>query len=323
MKAIVVTQTGGPEVLKYQDVSIGKPEKGQALVNLEASGVNFIETYQRRGTYPMKLPFIPGSEASGIVEAVGEGVTNIKPGDRVAYVHEQGSYAEKSLVRAEKLIHLPKELSFEQGAAFPLQGMTAHYLLHEFRKLKPSDVVLIHAAAGGMGLLLVQWAKHLGVRVIGTTSTEEKAQAAKKAGADEVILYTKVNFVDEVKRLTDGKGADYIIDGVGKTTFPGDLEAAAMRGNIVIFGSASGPTDPVSPNVFQKKALSVSGGSLPNFLLTTEELQNRAKAVLSGIKEGWLRLNIDQVFPLREASEAHTKLEGRQSSGKILLSAKK
>lgn len=323
MKAIQVTQTGGPEVLKLQEVPIGNPGKGQALVNIENTGVNFIEVYQRRGTYPMNLPYIPGSEASGIVEAVGEGVTNVKPGDRVAYCHEPGSYAEKNLVRAEKLISLPKELSFEQGAAFPLQGMTAHYLLHEFRKLKPSDVVLIHAAAGGMGLLLVQWAKHLGVRVLGTTSTEEKAEAAKRAGADDVILYTKQNFVDEVKKLTEGKGVDLIIDGVGKTTFPGDLEAAAIRGNIVIYGSASGPTDPVSPNVFQKRALTVSGGSLHNFILTTDELRYRANAVLKGIKEGWLKLNIDQVFPLKDAPEAHKKLEGRNSSGKIILSSKK
>lgn len=319
MKAIQMAQYGGPDVLKIQDVQIGKPGKGQVLINIKAAGVNFIDVYQRYGTYPVKLPYIPGFEASGIVEAVGEDVKNVKVGDRVAYAHEPGSYAEKSLVRAEFLIPLPSELSFEQGAAFPLQGMTAHYLLHEFRKVKANDTVLIHAAAGGMGLLLVQWAKHLGARVLGTTSTEEKAKIAKEAGADEIILYTKQDFPSEVKRLTHGRGADLIIDGVGKTTFPGNLEAATLRGNIVIFGAASGPADPISPNVLMVRSLTVSGGNLFNYLLTKEELMVRAKAVLEGIKKGWLKLRIDQAFPLEKAKEAHQKLEERKTSGKILL----
>lgn len=319
MKAIQMAQYGEPDVLKIQDVQIGKPGKGQALINIKAAGVNFIDVYQRYGTYPVKLPYIPGFEASGIVEAVGEDVKNVKVGDRVAYAHEPGSYAEKNLVRAEFLIPLPSELSFEQGAAFPLQGMTAHYLLHEFRKVKANDTVLIHAAAGGMGLLLVQWAKHLGARVLGTTSTEEKAKIAKEAGADEIILYTKQDFPSEVKRLTHGRGADLIIDGVGKTTFPGNLEAATLRGNIVIFGAASGPADPISPNVLMVRSLTVSGGNLFNYLLTKEELMVRAKAVLEGIKKGWLKLRIDQAFPLEKAKEAHQKLEERKTSGKILL----
>ena len=217
------------------------------------------------------------------------------------------------------MIPLPQDFSFEQGAAFPLQGMTAHYLLHEFRKLKPGDVVLIHAAAGGMGLLLVQWAKHLGARVIGTVSTEEKAKAAREAGASDVILYTKQDFVAEVKRLTNGHGADLIIDGVGKTTFAGNLEAAAIRGNIVIFGAASGPADPIVPNSLMMRALSISGGSLPNFLLSREEFLSRAQAVIKGIREGWLKLKINKVIPLAQASEAHRLLENRQTMGKILL----
>ena len=225
----------------------------------------------------------------------------------------------KSLVLAEHLIPLPQELSFEQGAAFPLQGMTAHYLLHEFRKIKPNDIILIHAAAGGMGLLLVQWAKQMGARVLGTVSTEEKARIAKDAGADEIILYTKQDFVEEVNKLTNKHGADLIIDGVGKTTFPGNLEAAALRGNIVIFGAASGPADPVSPNVLMKRSLTVSGGSLFNYILNTEELMGRANAVMEGIQKGWLKFRIDQVFPLEKASDAHQKLESRNSSGKILL----
>lgn len=319
MKAIQMSQYGGPEVLKIQAIDLGKPAEGQALIRIEAAGINFIDIYQRRGTYPVKLPYTPGLEGSGVVEAVGEGVVNVKPGDRVAYVHEPGSYAEQSIVKAENLIPLPPELSFEQGAAFPLQGMTAHYLLHEFRKVKANDIVLIHAAAGGMGLLLVQWAKHLGAKVLGTTSTQEKAQIAKEAGADEVILYTKQDFVTEVKRLTAGHGADLIIDGVGKTTFAGNLDAAARRGNIVIFGAASGPADPISPNALMGHSLTISGGSLFNYILNPQELKERSKAVIEGIQKGWLKLRIDQVLPLEKAAEAHQKLEGRKTSGKILL----
>ena len=225
MKAIVVSQYGDIEVLKFQDVEKGKPAKGQVLVNLKATGVNFVEIYQRKGTFPKKIPYIPGSEAAGVVEEVGQGVTDFKPGDRVAYVHEQGAYAEASVIRAESLIPLPPEFSFEEGAAFPLQGMTAHYLLHEFHKIKPGDVVLIHAAAGGMGLLLVQWAKHLGARVMGTVSTQEKAKIAREAGADEVILYTQQNFVEETKHLTNGNGANFIIDGVGQSKLAGNFKA--------------------------------------------------------------------------------------------------
>jgi len=323
MKAIQISQYGGPEVLKLREVDIGEPGPGQVLVRLEAAGVNFVDVYQRRGIYPVNLPYIPGLEGSGVVEALGEGVKTVKPGDRVAYVHNPGSYAQKSLVNADFLIPLPSELSFEQGAAFPLQGMTAHYLIHEFRKVKEKDIVLIHAAAGGMGLLLVQWAKHLGARVLGTASTEEKAKIAKEAGADEVILYTKHDFVAEVKRLTDGHGADLIIDGVGKTTFPGNLEAAALRGNIVIFGAASGRADPISPNVLMVRSLTVSGGSLYNYTSSSEEILGRAKAVIEGIQKGWLKLRIDQVFPLEKAAEAHQKLEERKTSGKLLLTIPK
>ncbi len=318
MKAIQISEYGDPEVLKLQEVQISKPNKDQALINVKAAGVNFIDVYQRRGTYPIKLPFVPGLEASGIVEAIGENVKNVKPGDRVAFVHEPGTYAEQCLVDAKHLIALPAQLSFEEGASFPLQGMTAHYLLHEFRKIKPNDIVLIHAAAGGMGLLLVQWAKHLGAKVFGTTSTEEKAKIAKEAGADEVILYTKQDFVVELKKLTNNHGADLIIDGVAKTTFGGNLEAAALRGNIVIFGAASGIADPFSPNMLMKHSLTVSGGSLFNYLLTPEELQMRSKAVLEGIQQGWLKLRIEKL-PLKNAAEAHRKLENRQTIGKIIL----
>lgn len=320
MKAIQLSSYGGPEVLRLQEIDLGPPQKGQVLVRNRVAGVNFIDIYKRRGTYPVDLPYVPGFEASGIVEAVGENVMHVKPGDRVSYMYEAGSYAEFSLVPATHVIPLPKEISFELGAAFPLQGMTAHYLLHEFRKVKPHDIVLVHAAAGGMGLLLVQWAKHLGARVLGTVSTEEKAHVAKEFGADETILYTKHNFAEEVSKLTDGRGVDLIIDGVGKTTFEGNLEACAVRGNIVIFGAASGPAAPISPNVFMKKSLTVSGGSLFNFLLTPQEFAIRANAVIDGLVNGFLELRVDNTFPLEKAPEAHQQLESRSSIGKVLIS---
>lgn len=319
MKAIQMNQFGGPEVLKLTDLKLASPKKGEALVEIKAAGVNFIDIYQRKGIYPVPLPYILGLEAAGIVESVGEEVKHLKAGDRVAYVHEPGAYAQKSLVAAEHLIPIPQDFSFEEAAAFPLQGMTAHYLIHEFRKITPNDTVLIHAAAGGMGLLLVQWAKHLGAYVIGTVSNEEKARVAQEAGADAVIIYTKQDFASEVLKLTNQQGVDLIIDGVGKTTFPGNLEAVAVRGNIIIFGAASGPADPISPNILMKKSITLSGGTLFNFLLNREELMKRAEAVIEGIQQRWLKMRIDQVFPLKEASEAHQKLEGRNTMGKILL----
>lgn len=319
MKAIVVETPGDASVLKLQDIDAPAPGRGQARIKVEAIGLNFIDIYYRRGQYQIDLPYTPGQEASGTVDAVGTGVSVVKPGDRVAYCGTIGAYAEFAIVPADKLIPLPDDMSFQQGAAFPLQGMTAHYLIHEYKTIKPGDTVLIHAAAGGMGLLLVQWAKHKRARVIGTVSTEEKERAAREAGADEVIRYTDVDFVDATKRLTSGKGADLIIDGVGKTTFPGDLEACAVRGNIVIYGSASGQAEPVSPNSFQARSLTISGGRLNNYLLTRDELLERAHDVLRGIREGWLNLKVEHILGLGEASQAHNLLESRLSSGKILL----
>lgn len=320
MKAIQIEQTGGPEVLQLAEVAIGKPGPGQALVRIAAVGVNYVEIYYRQGRYPSKLPFIPGGEAAGVVEAVGEGVSNVKPGDRVAYVGQPGAYAEASLTQADRLIALPNGFSFEQGAAFPLQGMTAHYLLYEFREVSSGSVVLIHAAAGGMGLLLVQWARHMGARVIGTVSTEEKARIAREAGANDVILYTQQDFVAETRRLTGGRGVDLIVDGVAKTTFPGDLEAVAARGHIVLYGSASGPAEPFAPNSLQARAVTLSGSSLLRFIGTREELARRSGDVLRGIEEGWLKLRIDRVLPLAQAAEAHRLLEGRHTIGKLVLS---
>lgn len=319
MKAIQVTQYGGPSALTLKELPSPKPSAHQALVGLKAAGVNFIDIYQRTGRYLLPLPFTPGQEGSGIVLEVGAEVRNFKVGDHVAYTGQLGSYAEQNLVDVEKLIHLPQDFSFEQGAAFPLQGMTAHYLLHEFHRIQAGETILIHAAAGGMGLLLVQWAKKLGARVIGTTSTEEKAALAKSQGADEIILYNDVAFPAEVKRLTEGKGADFIIDGVGKTTFPGNLEAIKVRGHIVIFGSASGAAEPIGPNSLQAKSITISGGSLGNFMKAGEELATRASAVVDGIQKGWLKLKIDQVIPLSQVSKAHELLENRKTTGKLVL----
>ncbi len=319
MKAIRVEKNGGPEVLKLEEISIENPGPGQALVRNHFAGLNFVDTYLRNGIYSCPLPYTPGWEGSGVVEKVASDVTSVKPGDRVAYAHQPGSYAEQILTKAEGLISLPDSISFEDGAAFPLQGMTAHYLLHEFYTIKPGDWVLIHAAAGGMGLLLIQWARHLGAKVIGTVSTEEKANAARSAGANEVIIYTKNDFVAETKRITNGHGANLIIDGVAKTTFAGNLEAATLRGHIIIFGAASGPANPIVPNNLMGRSLTLSGGSLMNFILTREEMLMRANAALKGLEEGWLKLKIDKIFPLAEAAKAQQALENRQTIGKVLL----
>jgi NADPH2:quinone reductase len=320
MKSIEVEKLGGPEVLSVQDRGgLEPPGPGQALVRIVYAGVNFMDVGQRRGTYPREVPFTPGMESAGVVESVGDGVDWVKPGDRVAYTGQPGAYAEASLVRADRLIPLPDDISFEQGAAFPLQGMTAHYLIHEFRLPGPGDFVLIHAAAGGVGLHLVQWAKHLGASVIGTVSTEVKARAAWEAGADHVIVYTRSDFAIETRRFTKGRGADLVIDGVGKDTLKGDLDTVAIRGQIVVFGAASGPAGPISPSALMGRSISISGGTLPNFISTREELLQRANEVIRGIREGWMKLKIDRILDLAQAAEAHRLLESRETSGKVLL----
>lgn len=319
MKAIQIEKTGGPDVLQLKEVAKPRPGKGEALIKLKAAGVNFIDIYMRNGRYPNDLPFIPGNEGAGIVEEIGEGVSEVRVGDRVAYTARLGSYAEYKVVKAISLIPLPDSISFEQGAAFPLQGMTAHYLLHEFYKIKPGDKVLVHAAAGGVGGLLVQWLKKMGADIFATVSTQEKADIARANGAQQIILYSQKDFAEEIKRLTDNIGVDYIIDGVGKSTFPKDLEAVRTRGHICLFGASSGAADPFPPNSLQAKSITLSGGSLFNYLNTREELLTRANAVLEGMKAGWLKLKIDRVLPLDKAAEAHRLLEGRQTSGKLIL----
>lgn len=319
MQAIRISQYGDVNVLQMQTLPIPKPGPDEALVKLHAAGLNFIDIYMRTGRYPHDLPFTPGLEGAGVVEAIGDEVTDMKVGDRVAYTGQIGSYAEYNVVKASKLIPLPASISFELAASFPLQGMTVHYLVNEYYPIKANDHILVHAAAGGVGLLLVQWLKHLGATVIGTVSTAEKAEIARQAGADHLINYTTEDFVLEVKKLTQNKGADYIIDGVGKTTFTKDLDAVKRRGHICLFGSASGPADPLLPNTLQSKSITLSGGSLFNYINTREELLKRANDVLNGITAGWLNFKIDHVLPLAEAVEAQSMLENRKTSGKVLL----
>jgi NADPH2:quinone reductase len=322
MKAMRVTQYGDPSVLKLEEVERPKPGSGEALVRVHAAGVNYADIYFRSGSarIPIPFPFTLGIEGAGVVEAVGDGVSEVKPGDRVAYpTMNIGSYAEYQAVKVANLAPLPNEVSFEDGAAVILQGLTAHYLLHEFYSVKRGSTVLVHAAAGGMGLLLVQWLKHMGAVAIGTVSTEEKAKIAREAGADHVILYTKQDFAEEAKKLTGGKGVNYIIDGVGNTTFTKNYDALANRGWATVFGMASGPADPVGPNSLMTKALTISGGSLFNYMATRDELLGRARDVFAGLREGWLKLRIHRVFPLAQAAEAHRLLEGRETVGKLIL----
>lgn len=321
MKAVRVSEYGKVDVLRIAEVAKPKPNAGEALIQLKTAGLNFIDIHMRLGVprVSVPLPFIPGREGAGIVEAVGEGVTEVKAGDRVAFTGQVGSYAEYIVVKAAELIPLPDDISFELGAAFPLQGMTAHYLVHEYYRIKPGDNVLVHAAAGGVGLLLVQWLKHMGARVIGTVSTEEKAKIARNAGADDIILYTQQDFVAESLKLTQDKGVDYIIDSVGKTTFSKDLEAIKPLGWITLFGSASGPADPLLPNSLQAKSVTISGGMLFTHISTREKLLRRANDVMNAIREGWLQFKIDKVFPLAEAAEAQHLMESRQTTGKVIL----
>jgi NADPH:quinone reductase len=319
MKAIRATQAGDPSVLRLEDIAQPKPGPGEALVRVHVAGVNFADIYYRNGSarVPTPFPFTPGIEGAGIVEAVGEGVSEVKAGDRVAYAGGLGSYAEYQVFKAMQLAPLPSEMSFENAAAVILQGLTAHYLLHEFYSIKRGSTVLVHAAAGGMGLLLVQWLKHMGAVAIGTVSTE--AKIAREAGAEHVINYTTQDFVEEAKKITGGKGVDYIIDGVGKTTFTKNFDALRNRGWATIFGMASGPAEPVAPNSLMMKALTISGGALFNFIVTREELLGRARDVFAGVREGWLKLHIDRTLPLAQAAEAHRLLESRQTTGKLIL----
>lgn len=320
MKAIRVHSIGGPEVLRYEDVPDPVPSPGEAVVRIEAAGVNFIDIYHRTGLYKVPLPVTLGREAAGVVEAVGTDVLDLRPGDRVAWAMEPGAYAEKAAVPADRLVLVPEGVTTRQAAAAMLQGMTAHYLASSTYPLKPGDVCIVHAAAGGVGLLLCQVARMRDARVLGTVSTAEKAALAREAGADATIDYTTQDFAAEARRLTDGKGVQVVYDSVGKTTFEKGLEALSRRGMMVLFGQSSGPVPPFDLQVLsQKGSLYLTRPSLAHYVAARAELLQRAGEVLGWVRDGSLRLRIAREFPLREAAAAHRALEGRQTSGKILL----
>ena len=321
MKAIRIHAPGGPETLRLEEIADPTPKAGEALVRVEAIGVNFIEVYFRLGLYkPAGYPFTPGGEVAGVVERVGPAVTGLKPGDRVATVNALGAYAEKALVSESRLVVIPDGVSTRQAAAVMLQGMTAHYLATSTYPLKKGDTCLVHAAAGGVGLLLCRIAKNRGARVIGTVSTEEKAARAREAGADDVILYTRSDFVAETKRLTEGRGVQAVYDSVGKTTFEKGLDVLALRGTMALFGQSSGPAGPLDPQILnQKGSVFLTRPSLFHYIASREELLARAGDVLAWVKDGSLPLRIDRTFPLAEAAAAHRALEARETSGKVLL----
>ncbi len=319
MNAVSVHETGGPEVLRYGEAPIPRPGPGEVQIRVEAIGVNFVDCYYRCGLYPTAVPFVPGHEAAGIVTGVGPGVADVRTGERVAYANIRGSYAEYVVVPADQVVRVPDEIDTATAAAALLQGMTAHYLSHDTFRLEAGHTALVHAAAGGVGLLLVQMAKMRGARVFGTVSTPEKAARARAAGADEVILYRERDFETEVMRLSSGEGVDVVYDSVGKTTFAKSLNCVGDRGLLVLFGQSSGAVDPLEPERLMKKGMFFTRPSLGPYTRTRAELLRRADDVFGWIKAGRLRLQIAQRLPLRQAAESHRLLEGRKTSGKVLL----
>jgi NADPH2:quinone reductase len=320
MKAILISQTGGPEALQFTEVPTPQPSPSEALVKIAAAGVNFIDVYHREGRYAVKLPFVPGQEGAGTIAEVGGQVRDFKPGERVAYTGVMGSYGEYAAVPADRLVKIPEHMNEQQAAAAMLQGMTAHYLCHDTFPLKKGDTALIHAAAGGVGQLLVQMAHQIGARVIGTVSTDKKAKLAREAGADEVIQYTTQDFESETKRLTNNKGVDVVYDSVGKTTFEKGLNILRPRGMMVLFGGSSGAVPPFDLiQLSQKGSLYVTRPTLGHYIATRQELEQRAGAVLGMIAEGKLKIRIQHSYPLKDAAQAHRDLEARKSKGKLLL----
>jgi len=319
-KAIVVKQTGGPEALSVEERDPGNPGPDQVRVAVRAAGVNFIDVYFRSGLYPRPLPFVAGLEGSGVVEEVGEDVEDFDPGDRVAWATAPGSYAQALVAPASSLVAVPDDVGDETAAAAMLQGMTAHYLVHSTRVTHPGDVALVHAAAGGVGLLLIQMLKDAGARVIGTCSTLEKEELAYGAGADDVIRYTEADVAEAVRDLTGGRGCDVVYDSVGQTTFEGSLHSLRPRGLLALYGQSSGAVPPFELQQLNNLgSLFVTRPSLAHYTATRDELEERAEAVLGAIESGHLDVRIGATFPLEQAAEAHAALEGRRTTGKVLL----
>jgi len=319
MKAIQITEFGGPEVMKYKDLPDLSPGDGQALVEIEAVGVNYTDTYSRSGVNPTALPWIVGVEGAGVVRDVGKDVTQVREGDSVVYCSISGSYAEQAVVPADRLIKIPEGLDSKSSAAAMLQGMTAHYLCHSTYHVNQGDKVLVHAGAGGVGLLLIQMVKRMGGYVFSTVSTDAKAQLARDAGADEVILYTQQDFAEEINKSTNGEGVEVAYDAVGQTTFDGSISSLARRGYLVLYGQASGPVPPVDPRVLGNGSKFLTRPGLGDYTVTRQELEKRAGDVLGWVKSGELRLRVEHVMALSEAPEAHRQLESRLTTGKVVL----
>lgn len=320
MKAIQIHEFGDSSALQMGDIAVPEPSEGQVRVKVEAAGLNFIDTYHRQGWYPVPLPFTPGVEATGVVDAVGDGVDGVAVGDRVAYCMSPGNYAEYAITAAANTVPIPEGVSSQQAAAVLLQGMTAHYLTHSTYELSADHTMLLHAAAGGTGQLVVQMAKMRGATVIGTCSTEEKAELVRAAGGDHAILYTEQDFAEEVQRITDGAGCDVVYDSVGKTTFDKSLTCLKPRGLLALFGQASGPVEPFDiQRLNQHGSLYLTRPSLGNYIATRDELLGRANDLFNWIAAGKLNVRIDNTFPLAEAGAAHDYLEGRNTKGKVLL----
>jgi NADPH2:quinone reductase len=321
MRAIQVHVPGGPEVLILEsNVPMPQPAAGEVLIKVEASGVNFIDVYHRLGRYALPLPFIPGTEAAGVVAAVGSGVTDFREGDRVACYVGSGSYAEYVVAPVARVVAVPNSLDLKSAAAALVQGLTAHYLVYDTYPVKPGDTVLVHAAAGGVGLLLTQVAKRRGARVIATVSTEAKAQLAREAGADEVILYSQTDFESEVKRLTNGRGLDCVYDSVGKTTFDKSLNCLRPLGYLVLYGASSGPVLPVDPILLMNKgSLFLTRPTLGHYIATPAALRQRTADLFGWIAAGELKLRLEHTYSLAEAAQAHHDLEARATTGKLLL----
>jgi len=319
MKAVRIHAFGGPEVLTYEDVPLPEPGVGEARIKIEAIGVNYIDTYHRSGLYPSNLPFTPGMEAAGVIDELGPGETRFRVGDRVAYCMVRGTYAEYAIAPLNSLVPLPEGVDYRLAAAALLQGLTAHYLVHSTYPLKKGEVMLLHAAGGATGLLIVQMAKRLGAIVYGTASTQEKQRLAREAGADVVIPYTQIDFGDEVKRLTDGKGVDVVYDSVGQTTFDRSLACLKPRGMMVLFGQSSGAVAPVSPSLLASKSLYLTRPMLDDYIRERAELEWRAGELFSWIAAGSLQIRIGGEWPLAQAAEAHRRLQDRERVGKLLL----
>lgn len=319
MKAVQITEFGGPEVMKYLDLPDPTPGDGQALVEMQAVGVNFTDIYSRAGVNPTRLPWVVGVEGAGVVRGVGPGVSEVKEGDLVAYCSVPGSYSEKAVVPAWRLVKMPQGLDARAGAAAMLQGMTAHYLCHSTYPVQKGDRVLIHAGAGGVGLLLIQMVKKLGGYVFSTVSTEAKAELARNAGADHVINYTQQDFAQEIKQATGGEGLQAVYDAVGKTTFDQSISCLGRRGYMVLYGQASGPVPPVDPRILGNGSLYLTRPGLGDYTANRAELEKRASGVLGWVKSGELKLRVEHVFPLREAGEAHRQLGSRATTGKVIL----